>query len=61
MKVNPIDVQKHLAGLDYPAKKDEVIAHAEQHGAPQTIIEALQALAEEQFEDPSAVQAGLAE
>lgn len=59
MEVDPIDVQKHLAGLDYPAKKDELIATAEQNGAPQEVIEALQALGGEQFDDPSEVQAGL--
>ncbi len=59
MEVDPIDVQRHLAGLDYPARKDEVIAKADQNGAPQEVIEALQALAEEQFDDPAEVQAAL--
>ena len=59
MEVDPVDVQKHLAGLAYPAKKDELIATAEQNGAPQELIEALQALGREQFDDPSEVQAGL--
>ena len=45
--------------LDYPARKDEVIAKADQNGAPQELIEALQALAEEQFDDPAEVQAAL--
>lgn len=35
VEVDPIDVQRHLAGLDYPAKKDELIATAEQNGAAQ--------------------------
>lgn len=59
MDVNPIDVQRHLAGLDYPATKDGVIAQAEQNDAPQEIIEALQRLADEQFDDPSEVQEAL--
>ena len=59
MDVNPVEVQLHLAGLDYPAMKDEVIAQAEQNDAPQDVIEALQALGEEQFEDPSEVQEAL--
>lgn len=59
MQVDPIDVQRHLGGLDYPARKDEVIASAEQNGAPQEVIEALQALADEQFADPAEVQAAL--
>lgn len=60
MEVNPIDVQRHLMGLDYPARKDEVIAYAEQNDAPQRVIEALQALGDEHFNDPSEVQAALA-
>ena len=60
MDADPIDVQRHLAGLDYPATKDGVIAQAEQNGAPQDIIEALQRLGEEQFDDPSEVQEALA-
>jgi hypothetical protein len=61
LDVDPIEVvQKHLAGVDYPANKDEVIAGAERNGAPQDVIEALQALAEEQFNDRSEVQAALA-
>ncbi len=59
MDVNPIDVQRHLAGLDYPATKDGVIAQAERNDAPQEIIEALQRLADEQFDDPSEVQEAL--
>ena len=26
--VNPIQVQKFLSGMDYPAKKDELVKHA---------------------------------
>ena len=59
MDVNPIEVQKHLSGVDYPASKDEVIATAESNGAPQEIIEALQATSAEQFEGPDDVMAAL--
>jgi hypothetical protein len=27
-KVNPIQVQKFLGGMHYPAKKDEIVDHA---------------------------------
>lgn len=57
--MNPIDVQAHLGGLVYPARKDELIATAERNGAPQEVIEALQALQDEQFYDPSDVQVAL--
>lgn len=60
MDVNPIEVQKHLSGIDYPASKSDVIATAEENGAPQEILEALQATDQEEFEGPDEVQAALA-
>ncbi len=59
MEIDPIEVQRYLAGMDYPAKKDELITTAERNGAPQEVVEALQALGGESFDDPSAVQAAL--
>ena len=59
MDVDPIEVQKHLGGVDYPASKDEVVATAESNGAPQEVIEALQAMDGEEFDGPNAVQAAL--
>jgi hypothetical protein len=59
MDVNPIEVQKHLGGIDYPASKDEIVATAESNGAPQEIVEALQSMDREEFDGPNAVQAAL--
>ena len=59
MDVNPIEVQKHLSGMEYPASKDDVVSTAESNGAPQEIIEALQRMDAEEFDGPNAVQAAL--
>jgi hypothetical protein len=59
MNVNPIEVQKHLGGIDYPANKDELVATAERNGASQEVIEALQAMDRDEFDGPNAVQAAL--
>jgi len=59
MDVNPIEVQKHLSGVDYPASKEELIATAESNGAPQEIIEALQQTDAVQFDGPDNVMAEL--
>jgi hypothetical protein len=59
MDVNPIEVQKHLRGVDYPASKDELIATAESNDAPQEIIEALQAMEGSEFEGPDDVMEAL--
>jgi hypothetical protein len=59
MDVNPIEVQTHLSGIDYPASKDELIATAESNGAPQEILEALQQMDGDQFEGPDDVMGAL--
>ena len=59
MDINPIEVQTHLKGVDYPTSKDEIIATAESNDAPQEIIEALQRMDGDQFEGPDDVMEAL--
>ena len=59
MEINPIEVQTHLKGVDYPASKDEIIATAESNDAPQEILEALQRMDGDQFEGPDDVMEAL--
>lgn len=59
MEINPIELQKHLKGLSYPASKEDVVSTAESNGAPNEIIEQLQAMDKEQFDGPTAVTEAL--
>lgn len=59
MDVNPIDVQKHLSGMTYPASRDEVVAKAEQNGAPDEILEPLRSLSRDEFDGPDDVMEAL--
>lgn len=59
MQIDPIDVQRHLEGVDYPASKQDLVAAAESDGAPQEVIEALQSVDKERFDGPTAVQEAL--
>jgi hypothetical protein len=59
MDLNPIEVQTHLKGVDYPASKADVVAKAEENDAPQEVIEALQQVEAEQFDGPDDVMAAL--
>lgn len=38
---SPTDVQQHLAGLEYPASKDDVLTTAQQQGMEETLLERL--------------------
>jgi hypothetical protein len=59
MDVNPIELQKHLKGVDYPASRDDLVATARSNGAPDDIVEALESSGKDSFEDPTEVQAAL--
>ncbi|BAU14727.1 hypothetical protein LEP3755_52780 [Leptolyngbya sp. NIES-3755] len=54
-KVNPIDVQKYLKGIDYPVNKEDLIKHAEKNGADETLKSLLQELPGDNFEKPTDV------
>ena len=56
MAFDPIEAQEYLTGVDYPISKHELIRAAEENGAPQEMIEELQAYDGERFESPADVQ-----
>lgn len=52
---NPIQLQKHLKGVDYPASKSDLVATAREQGADQGIISALEAMPDREYDGPNAV------
>lgn len=61
-KTNPVEIQKHLKGVDYPADKQELIDHARKQGADQEIISLLDQLPEdEEYESPTELNKALGE
>ncbi|WP_327103410.1 DUF2795 domain-containing protein [Nonomuraea glycinis] len=52
---NPIQLQKHLKGVDYPASKSDLVATAREQGADQDIISALEAMPDREYDGPNAV------
>ena len=46
MDINPVIVQQHLKGMDYPAKTQDLINKAKQEGADQQVCSALEQLPE---------------
>jgi hypothetical protein len=60
--VNPKEVEKYLKGMDYPAKKQDLVKHAQQQGAEQQVIEVLNDLPEgKSFEGPTGVNQAIGE
>lgn len=54
-KANPIQMQKYLKGMDYPASKQDLIEHAKKEGADETVRLTLERLPDEQYETPAEV------
>ncbi|KIG07546.1 DUF2795 domain-containing protein [Caballeronia concitans] len=50
-----IDMQKALKGIDYPADKQTLLDTARSNGASEEIMNALDALPDQQYESPAAV------
>lgn len=56
MLANPIDIQRHLKGVDYPADREELLETARSEDAPPDVVEALESLPEdEEFDGPDQV------
>ena len=59
--VNPIQVQKFLKGMEYPASKQDVIEHARQQGADENVCSTLEQMPEDEFETPADVSKAIGE
>jgi hypothetical protein len=58
---NPAEVEKCLKGINYPAKKDDLIKHAQQQGANKDVIDTLKEMREENFNSPIDVSKAVGE
>jgi hypothetical protein len=54
-KANPIEVQKYLSGVDYPAARDDLVRAAESNGADSDTLDQLRGLPDRSYEGPSGV------
>jgi hypothetical protein len=58
---NPIQIQKFLAGVDYPAEKDDLVQAAEKGGADDTVLEALRGLPDQTYDAPTDVSEAISD
>ncbi|HEY0062664.1 MAG TPA: DUF2795 domain-containing protein [Telluria sp.] len=52
---NPIQIQKYLKGVDYPANKAQLIENARKLGADDNVCASLAQLPDDAFETPAQV------
>jgi hypothetical protein len=53
--VNPIQIEKFLKGVNYPADKNDLIKQAEQNGADKNVRDTLNQLPGQKFDSPADV------
>jgi Protein of unknown function (DUF2795) len=56
-----IKVQKFLAGMDYPASKQQLIEHARSKNADKDVLEMLENLPDREYDGPNAVSKAVAQ
>lgn len=49
-QANPIEIQKYLKGMNYPASQQDVVQHAQDNGADDDTIAVLEKLPDQQYE-----------
>lgn len=54
-KVNPVQIQKYLSGVDYPASKDDLVKYARNQGADENVQETLRQIPDQQYQTPADV------
>jgi len=55
----PIELQKYLGGVDYPATRDDLVRVARQNGAPDDLVAALENADKDSFDGPTAVSSAV--
>jgi hypothetical protein len=59
VKTAPIQVQKFLKGMDYPASKNDLIEQAKRNKADESVISMLQGMKTNKFNSPADVSKAL--
>jgi hypothetical protein len=55
METSPIEVQKALKNMDYPAKKEDLIEHARKYKANEQVMKVLGELPDKEYQNAADV------
>ena len=54
-KVNPVQVQKYLKGVDYPVSKNDLLKHVHDQGGDESVHATLEKLPDKTYQTPADV------
>lgn len=55
---SPANVTTFLKGIDYPARKEQLVKHAQQNGAESSVIDVLQNMPDQEYDNMADVMKG---
>lgn len=55
---SPANVAQYLSGIDFPCQKEDLIEHAEQNGAEDEVLEVLNNMPEDEYNNMADVMKG---
>lgn len=58
---NPIQIQKFLGGVDYPASRDALLAKAKDSGADEDTLKALEGIPDKEYNAPTDVSSAVSD
>jgi hypothetical protein len=58
---SPSNVARYLSGIDFPARKADLINHAKRNGAEDEVLQTLEELPEGEYQDMAEVMQGYGE
>lgn len=58
---NPIQIQKFLGGVDYPASRDTLLSSAKDSGADDNVLQALENIPDREYDSPTAVSSAISD
>lgn len=58
---NPVEVEKCLKGIDFPAKKQDLIKHAQKQGAEKEVLDTIKDLPREDYNNAADVTRAIGE
>lgn len=58
---SPSNIAHHLAGIDFPAKKEDLVQHAKQKHAEEDVLEILEQMPDQEYGNMADVMKGVGE
>jgi hypothetical protein len=52
---NPVELERYLGGVDYPANRDALLSAARDNGADDSLVEKLEQLPDREYSGPDKV------